>query len=110
MRWEWRISRNLLRAAMARSTEEAEMTAAAVVVASRPRRTGSLWRSMGRKRPVVGSARTIRSLKEFVPMSTAAKKAAAAPVVEDCGSARLVDILTGGRRENLVFSFFNEYF
>lgn len=57
---------------MARSTEEGEMTVVAVVVASRPKRTGSLWRSIGRNRPVEGSARTIRSLKEFVPMSTAA--------------------------------------
>lgn len=41
---------------------------------SRPSRTGSLRRLTLRNRPEDGSTRTAVSLKEFVPISTAANK------------------------------------
>lgn len=60
---------------VARRREAVEIVAEeVVVVVSRPRRTLSLNRSTVRKRPVEGSARTMRSLKELVPISTAANR------------------------------------
>lgn len=48
-----------------------------------------------------GSARTMRSLKEFVPMSAAAKRSFAIldeAEAADCGRRRFVDICSGDQR------------
>lgn len=86
---------------VARSREALEIMAEVVVVlVSRPRRTLSLNRSTVRKRPVEGSARTTRSLKELVPMSTAAKRFSLVPFLAGIEIAsgrigRLADISSG---------------
>lgn len=86
---------------MARSREALEIVAeVVVVVVSRPRRTLSLNRSTVRKRPVEGSARTMRSLKELVPMSTAAKRFSQVAFLAGIevvlgGIGRLADIYPG---------------
>lgn len=64
---------------------------AVAVVVSSPRSTGSLIWLRVRKRPEEGSVLTIRSLKEFVPISTAAKRLLFV-VVAGVGGGKLDDI------------------
>lgn len=64
----WKFRRD----SMARTWAEEDI--AVLLLPPETRTTGSLSRWRVRKRPVVGSARTMRSLKELVPRSIAAKR------------------------------------
>lgn len=61
---------------------------------SRPSRTGSLRRLRVRNRPEDGSTRTAVSLKEFVPISTAANKLLSVAAATVTGTRELVVIFS----------------